>query len=178
MKVDRLEAHDRLLYIQKNQSDEIARCVEAVIKRRPFGNHQFYIFAHKREIGMDERFALLMNGSYKSLGEVPTHRVIWQPRLTKPKAETNSMLFKAYPGKDEVKVIWIIPEKELWEQYKKGNVTECPDIIESIHKYENDRAALEARDTDDLEDYEIDAIYLEMSQQANSDKKKSKIILS
>lgn len=116
---------------------------------------------------MDEKFSLLLTGKYRDIGDVPTHRMIWQPRLTKPKAQTNSMLFKAYPGTDAVKVIWIIPERELWGQYQKGNVTQSEIVMESIHKFQNDRESLEAPEDDDSSDSEIDGIYKDISLDAN-----------
>ncbi len=153
MKLNILETHDRLLQFNK-QKDEISMCCQEIINRRPFGDRSFYIFAHKREIGMDEKFSLFLSGKYESIDRVPSARILWQPRLTKPKAQTNSMLFKAYPGSDEVKIIWIIPERELWDQYKKGLMTQSEIVIESIDKFENDRASLEAPEEDDATDDE------------------------
>lgn len=166
MKINRLETHDRLQYLIK-QKDEIGICCQNIINKRPFGDRPFYIFAHKREIGLDEKFSLFLSGKYRDIGEVPTHRMIWQPRLTKPKAQTNSMLFKGYPGTDAVKVIWIIPERELWEQYTKGKLTQCEIVVESIHKFQHNREELEAQEADDPTDAEIDQIYREISQDAS-----------
>ncbi len=164
MKINKLDAHDRLEELHK-QGDTISACCQNIIDQSPFGDYPFYIFAHKREIGLDERISIYtqsmaeLGGKYKDLSEVPTHRIIWQPRLTKPKAQTNSMLFKVSPGSDEVKVIWMIPERELWDQYKKGNLTQHQIIIESIHDFEYDRVKLEAKESDDLSDEVIDSIY-------------------
>ena len=134
MKVNRLEAHDRLQHL-KNQSFDIGECCQNLIDQRPFGEHPFYIFAHART---DD------DGVSK--------RLIWQPRLTKPKAQSNSMLFKAYPGTDNVRIIWMIPAVELWGQYEKGNVTEHETTRWSIQKYRDDRGALENPEPDDLSD--------------------------
>lgn len=145
MKINILDAHDRYQHFKK-QSFDIAECCQDLVNKRPFGEHAFYIFAHARtdEDGM-------------------TKRLIWQPRLTKPKAQTNSMLFKAYPGSDNIKVIWMIPARELWGQYKKGNLTENQTVSESIHAFQNNREALEAKEDDDLSDAQIDAIYRQIS---------------
>lgn len=159
MKIERLDAHDRLQHFSK-QSFDIAECCQDLIDKRPFGEHPFYIFAHART---DD--------------DGVTKRLIWQPRLTKPAAQTNSMLFKAYPGTDVIKVIWMIPAREMWEQYEKGKLTESQLIIESIHDFQNNRAKLEAREDDDLSDAEIDAIYCHMSQsRRNAAKPKVKLI--
>lgn len=152
MKINRLDAYDRLLHFKK-QSFDIDECCQNLIDKRPFGEHAFYIFAHART---DD------DGS--------TKRLIWQPRLTKPKAQSNSMLFKAYPGTDMIKVIWMIPAVELWDQFTKGKMTENKTVCESIEKYKNNRAELESKEDDDLNDDQIDAIYRQISYTAKPQK--------
>lgn len=141
MKLDRLETHDRLQHFTK-QSFDIGECCQDLINQRPFGEYPFYIFAHART---DD--------------DGVTKRLIWQPRLTKPKSQTNSMLFKAYPGSDNIKVIWMIPAREVWPEFKRGLMLENQTICESIDKFENHRALLDAKEEDDLSDEIIDAIY-------------------
>lgn len=147
MKINLLETHDRLQHFTK-QGFDIGECCQDLINQRPFGSHSFYIFAHART---DD--------------DGVTKRLIWQPRLTKPKAQTNSMLFKAYPGTDKIKVIWMIPDRHLWNQFRKGNLTENQTVAESIYDFQNHREKLEAREEDDLDDWEIDQIYRELSLQ-------------
>jgi hypothetical protein len=145
LKLNRLDTHDRLVHVQK-QSQTISECCQDLIDKRPFGNHPFYIFAHAR-----------------TESDGATKRLIWQPRLTKPHAQTNSMLFKAYPGTDTVRIIWMIPDQTLWPQYKKGNVTHSEIVNESISKFKTNRSELEAPEPEDLTDSQIDAIYREIS---------------
>ncbi len=159
MKIDILDAHDRLEHIQKTQTLDISECCEDLIKQRPFGDHEFYIFAHARTAD---------NGVDKNL--------IWQPRLTRPKAQTNSMLFKAKPGSDVIKVIWMIPDRAMWEQYQKGNLAESQTVIESIYDFENDRAKMEASDPDDLSDEAIDKIYESLGRKAKFEKAGYKLL--
>jgi hypothetical protein len=149
MKINRHETHDRLTEFKK-QKQSISECCEDLIKQRPFGNNAFYIFAHARTD--DDGF---------------TKRLIWQPRLTKPKAQTNSMLFKAYPGSDTIKVIWIIPDRILWPQFQMGNITENETVLRSIFDFQNNRQILESREDDDLSDAQIDMIYAQMSNKIN-----------
>jgi hypothetical protein len=92
--------------------------------------------------------------------------VIWQPRLTRPTPQTNSYLFKAYPGSDVVKVIWMIPDRAMWSQYEKGKVTANETIMQSINDFENNRELLARKEPDDLQDWEIDSIYRELSIEA------------
>jgi hypothetical protein len=145
MKLNRLETHDRLQHFTK-QSFDIGECCQNLINQRPFGNHPFYIFAHSRthEDGV-------------------TKRLIWQPRLTRPKAQSNSMLFKTYPGTDLIKVIWMIPAVELWEQYEKGKLTENKTVYDSIQAYKLNRNILDKPEDDDLSDEQIDQIYIDLS---------------
>ena len=152
MKLNLLETHDRYQHFTK-QSFNIAECCQDLINQRPFGNYPFYIFAHTRT---DE--------------DGVTKRLIWQPRLTKPKATTNSMLFKAYPGSDEVKVIWMLPSRELWPQYQRGNVTESATVLYSIDMFESQRGLLEAREGDDVNDETANQIYRELSLDARRKK--------
>jgi hypothetical protein len=148
MKINRLDAHDRLQHFTKQQFD-IAECCQDLINQRPFGEHPFYIFAHTRT---DD--------------DGVTKRLIWQPRLTKPRAQTNSMLFKAYPGKDTIKIIWMIPAEELWAQFGKGLLTENKTVAESIQDYKHNRQKLELKESDDLSDDAINAIYKEIAHTA------------
>jgi len=145
VKLNRLETHDRYEYFTK-QAFSIGECCQDLIDQKPFGDIPFYIFAHTRT---DD--------------DGVTKRLIWQPRLTKPRPQENSMLFKGYPGSDMVKVIWMIPAKELWKQYERGKMTENKTIMESITAFKNDPAKLGAKEEDDLPDDRINKIYEELS---------------
>jgi hypothetical protein len=168
MKVSRGDAHDRFSFYQR-QDFNIAECCQSLINQRPFGDHSFYIFAHARTLGLDEKVKLYSSGQYITLADVPEKTIIWQPRLTKPKCEPNSMLFKAYPGSDNIKVIWILPPKEYWDQFKKGNMTENETIFISIYDYEHSKDRLEAKEEDDLPDEAIDRIYKEICDAARKE---------
>lgn len=131
MKVKILDAHDRYQHFVR-QDFSIAECCQDLIRQKPFGNNDFYIFAHARtdDDGVNKR-------------------LVWQPRLRKPEPCINSMLFRASPDSDIIEVIWIIPQKELWNQYKLGLMLENKEVLESIHKFENKRGELLADDPRD-----------------------------
>lgn len=174
MKVDILDAHDRHQHFT-HQDSGIEDYCQKIIDSRPFGNHAFYIFAHTRTIALDEKMsefnqdlhAHYANPKYKrryqSIDQVPEKRLIWQPRLTKPTVQTNSMLFKAYPGSDNIKIIWMIPAREMWDSYRKGNVAEHETTLWSIDMFMNNKTELEAKEDDDLQDWQIDDIYRTLS---------------
>ncbi len=153
MKIDRKDVHDRFQYFTKQQFS-ISACCDDLVQQRPFGNHPFYIWVHARtdDFRLDRK------------------RMIWQPRLTRPKPQTNSMLFKAYPGTDNIKVIWMIPERSQWKNYQKGQMCQNQTIYESIMAFEHNRASLEEPDLDDLNDVQIDQIYKELAMEGNRKK--------
>lgn len=153
IKINRLDAHDRLGHLT-SQSFDIGICVQQLIDSKPFGDYPFYIFAHTRT---DD--------------DGVTKRLIWQPRLTRPKSQTNSMLFKVDPKSDLVKIIWMIPPREQWYMFKKGTLTENETVANSIHDFEHNREQLDAKDPEDLSDEKIDQIYEEISKEANRKKK-------
>lgn len=138
-KLDLLETHDRLLSFKKFDFD-IDACIQDIIDKRPFGDYNFYIFAHTRT-----------EDNYK--------RLIWQPRLTKPKAEPNSLLFKVYPKKNLIKRIWQIPNPEFFYLFQPGYMLHDEFIYDSILKYLYQKSRLEAKEEDDLQDEEMKHIY-------------------
>lgn len=152
MKVNILEAHDRFLHLKK-QDFGIDECIENLVKSRPFGDNAFYIFAHTR---LDENMI--------------DQNLIWQPRLTRPRPQTNSMLFKAYPLTGEVRIIWILPKKELFGQFKKGNVVESEVAVWSIDMFLNHFDKLSENEPDDLSDEAIDQIYRTISRSCQREK--------
>lgn len=157
MKLNRLETHDRYEHFTK-QSFDIGECCDNLIKKRPFGEHAFYVFAHTRT---DD--------------DGVTKRLIWQPRLTKPNCETNSMCFKIYPMTSEVKIFWILPARELWSQYKKGKMTHNAIVLHSIDDFLNNRSFLDKKEDDDLDDESINAIYRQLSLDARHKKHMNKL---
>jgi hypothetical protein len=174
MKINRLDAHDRYQFFI-NQPFDISSCCEDLIREKPFGDHAFYIFSHPRTIGFDEKFKLFMSGKYASWEEVPEKTLIWQPRLTKPQAQTNSMLFKAYPGTDLIKIIWMIPPPEMWDMYAHDKLTANSIVSESIHDFKTAKEKLEEREPDDLSEEVIKEVYKRIHLDAVAQKQKKKI---
>lgn len=141
MKLNRLETHDRLQHFKKNQSEIIVKGAEDCLKRNELSlalqekSPYIYLFAHTRTAD---------NGT--------TKRLLWQPRLSKPLAQSNSYLFRAQSKTDIIEICWLIPANELWGQYGKGKVTESDIVRWSIEQFKTNRAALERRSEDDLPD--------------------------
>jgi len=161
MKINRLETHDRLQHFKEDQSINIFSGAEDCLKKNPLSlslqdkSPYVYMFAHPRteEDGV-------------------TKCMYWQPRLTKPKAQTNSYLFRAQSKTDNIEVCWLIPPRELWEQYQKGNLLENEVILWSIDQFENTRKKIQSPEKDDLPDEMICKIYSSM----RGEKSKKKIL--
>jgi hypothetical protein len=148
MEVDRLETHDRFQHLLKDQSIGLSQGAEDCLKKNELslqlqGHSPYvYLFAHPR-----------------TADDGVTKRMVWQPRLTKPKSQTNSYLFRALSKTDIIEVCWLIPPREMWNQYKKGNVTESDIVGWSIWQFQTNRKELELPNPDDLSDERIKAIY-------------------
>jgi hypothetical protein len=157
--IDRLETHDRLIDFKKKNQDSIEERINKMIVENPFDGLPFYIFAHKRTLTDAERLLHFQTHQY-TIQNIPSHKIVWQPRLQKPKAQTNSMLFKVDPSfPDQVKVIWILPDRDQWDASRKGTMFQDPTVVESIEAFDNDRQSLERPEPDDPTDEKARAIY-------------------
>lgn len=152
MKINRLETHDRLKHFQTDQALNISKGVEDCLKRNQLSldmqdrSNYVYIFAHPR-----------------TAEDGVTKRMLYQPRLTKPLAQTNSYLFRAISKTDTLEVCWLLPPFEMWSQYRKGNVTESEIVMWSILQFQTNKAALEQPNDEDLPDDVVRNIYLEIA---------------
>lgn len=139
MKLNRLETHDRLEHLIKDQSDNVFSGAEVCLKSNPLSLAiqercpYVYIYAHTRtkEDGV-------------------TKRLLWQPRISKPKAQTNSYLFRAQSKTDLIEVVWILPERHLWPQYEKGKITQDDLVCYSVDLFETNRNELEKPHPEDF----------------------------
>lgn len=144
MKVSKLEVHDRLEHFRKDQESNLFDGVNDCLRKNPdcVSMQKYfpyvYIFAHPRTSD---------DGSSK--------RMIWQPRLSKPKAQTNSYLFRAISNSDLVEIIWLLPPREMWSEYEKGKLTESKDVWISIQNFIHRKEELEAPHQDDWTEEKI-----------------------
>lgn len=153
MKLNRLETHDRLLHLKKEQEANVFQGAEDCLKKNPLSlalqdkSHYIYMYAHPR-----------------TSDDGVTKRMIWQPRLTKPLPQTNSYLFRAVSKTDEIEVCWLLPPRELWNQYRQGNITEDNTVLWSINEFETNRKQMSKAAHDDLTDEKIKIIYKQIVQ--------------
>jgi hypothetical protein len=166
MKLNRLETHDRLQHLKKDQALNIAEGANDCLKRNSLSialqsySPYIYIFAHPR-----------------TADDGVTKRMIWQPRLTKPNPQTNSYCFRALSNTDNMEVCWLLPPKEMWAQYEKGNITEHELVIWSIDQYKNNMKGLSSPEKDDLEDEKVRNIYTRVYREMKEDDLKDKLYL-
>lgn len=139
MKLNRLEAHDRLLHFKKDQDVNIFQGAEDCLKRNPLSlaiqekSPYIYLFAHPR-----------------TADDGVTKVMYWQPRLSKPEAQTNSYLFRAQSKTDIIEVCWLIPPREMWPQYNIGNVTESELVMWSVNQFRFNQEELEKPHPEDM----------------------------
>jgi len=149
VKLNRLETHDRLQHLKKDQSANIFQGCEDCLKKNPDSlaiqekSPYLYIFAHPR-----------------TADDGITKRMLWQPRLSKPTPQTNSYLFRALSNTDVIEVIWMIPPREHWEQYKAGNVTDSNICRWSIDVFQKNRELLQQPHAEDMPEEQARMIML------------------
>jgi hypothetical protein len=159
MKINRLEAHDRLGFFKEDQSVNVFKGAEDCLKENWLSlflqehSPYIYMYAHPRT---------LENGD-KAL--------YWQPRLSRPKSSTNAYLFKAKSKTDLIEVCWLIPPMEIWPQYVKGMLFEDPIITWSIDQFKTKKAKLDASEQDDLPEHRMREIYLLLKADLESKRK-------
>lgn len=175
MKLNTLETHDRYEQFH-NQWNVIAYGCEECLRNVPDAiNFPIYIFAHPRTVEYDEKVNILMTGATSA----PSTRLIWTPRATKPKAQTNSYLFIGRKGTDVIQTIWLLPPRELWTQYEPGKMTHNEDIWTSIQNFIHHRDALNAIDADAPNEKQIEyfrRIYGETAQERKAEKERMKLM--
>mgnify|MGYP001568648486 CR=1 FL=1 len=154
MKVDRLETHDRYKHFIQDQQHTIWKGADDCLKINSDSLkiqekcHYVYLFAQPRTA----------EDGYKK-------RLLWQPRLLKPKAQTNSYLFRAQSNTDIIEICWLIPPREMWNQYDKGKVCESNWTSWSIWQFQNNRAELEKPFADDVTDEQAKNIFKKILQE-------------
>lgn len=148
MKIDLHETHDRLKDV-KNQWEVISKgCMDCIRNVPDAVTFPFYVFAHPRTIELDEKLDLVRSGFIKKREDMPSVRMIWSPRITKPKAESNSYLFLARKNSDQIRVIWMLPRKEDWNNYAPGQLMHHEDSWISIQNFIHCKEKLEAPEKD------------------------------
>lgn len=164
MKLKRLDTHDRLLHFKKDQALNISQGAEDCLKKNKLSLAiqqrcpYVYLFAHPR-----------------TADDGVTKRMIWQPRMTKPKAQTNSYLFRATSHTDNLEICWLLPPRETLNQFVKGQVCENEWVIWSYHLFDTSRNMLERPCDEDLCDDRCKIIMLDIAREQDEQKRVEKL---
>ena len=148
MKIDRLETHDRYEHFLQDQWEVIAQGASdcmlknklslAIQEKCPY----VYLYAHPR-----------------TADDGVTKRLLWQARVSRPRPETNSYLFRGQSKSDIVEICWLLPPEELWEQYETGKVTASEYVMWSINQYKTNRRFLGLPHPEDVSEEQGKLIY-------------------
>lgn len=167
MKLNTLETHDRFQHLIADQSANVFQGAEDCLKKNALSLSlqekcpYIYIFAHPR-----------------TADDGVTKKLFWQPRLSIPKPQTNSYLFRAISKTDMIEICWLIPPREMWSQYEKGKVTESNWTLWSINQFQHNRALLEKPHDEDWPEERCKAVLkavIDEKRQAVRNKKLIKI---
>ena len=158
MKLNFLETHDRLLHFKKDQALNLSQGAEDCLKKNELSKRlqqyspYIYLFAHPR-----------------TADDGVNKRMIWQPRLSRPKSQTNSYLFRAKSNTDLLEICWLLPPREMWPQYQKGKIAESEYIIWSINHFLYNREKLDTPFQDDLPDEKCKDIYIKVASEIDQE---------
>jgi len=138
VKINRLEAHDRLKHFRKDQEQNIFQGAEECLKKNPLS------------LAIQEKMPYVYLFAHPRTGDDGVTKVMyWQPRISIPACEDNSYLFRAISNTDLVDVVWLIPPMAMWGQYEMGKVTESNDVLWCINQYKSNKSVLERPHPDD-----------------------------
>lgn len=154
MKLDLFDTHDLFLEFKKNTDLIYEGCMECLKNVPESINFPFYVYAHSRQIGIDEKMAIIEDPTIPFSQKKADERLIWMPRVTKPRASPNSYLFLIVKRPDLVKICWFLPKEELWPMYDKGKMTYNEEILTSIQNYKYARNQLNEPDKDGPNEHE------------------------
>ncbi len=166
MKLDRLETHDRLLHFN-NQSEDMGKGISECIANVPESiKCPFYVYGFGKLVGEDEKISLILQRHKK----IPSERMIWVPKIIKPKASPNSYLFLVRKGTDVVETIWMLPRREYWDQYNPGQLFHNESIWTSIQNYINSPHRLNALDANGPTQRDVEHFRKVMGEEAHKRK--------
>lgn len=132
---------------KQNSEDSYVKCIQDIIKSKPFGNRKFYIFSFVKRV--DDAAGI--------------KKMYHQPRLTRPEPLPGTTLMKVDPrDPEEATIIWTLPNQENFHLYKYGKLFGDPFVNDCVDKYLNAPQEFMKKDPDDLNDEQIREAYQEI----------------
>lgn len=146
MKINRLETHDRLLHLKKDQEINVFKGAEDCLK------------INKLSLQYQEKSPYVYIFAFPKTNEYGHPEMYWQPRLSRPTAQTNSYLFRATSKTDIIEVCWLIPPREQWPMFQGSNMMKDELVIWSVNQFRHKRKELEAPHPEDMPEHQMTAI--------------------
>lgn len=132
---------------KENSEEDYVRCIQKIIKSKPFGNRKFYIFSFVKRVN----------------DESGLKKMYHQPRLTKPEPVPGTSLMRVNPLDPETATImWTLPNQENFGLYKHGKMFNDPFVHECVCKFLNNPREFMVKEKDDLTDDQIREAYQEI----------------
>lgn len=144
VKVEKNDIYDYLDEYKNLNDKSLEDFLLDLTYQRPFGDLKFYVFSFLKHNmkGFEEK------------------TLFHQPRLTKPEPTDSSMLFRLNPRRPgEVEVMWILPDIESINLFKKGKMFENELVNESIQDYLKNPWKLKKPEKDEVPEFLIKEVY-------------------
>lgn len=129
---------------KQNSEADYVKCIQDLIRKKPFGDHKFYIFSF-----------------IKRICDVTGQKKMYhQPRLTRPDPLPGTTLIKVDPKVPESAIIvWTLPNQENFGLYKEGKMFADEFVYECIDRFLKNPNSMIKPDPEDLSDNQIREIY-------------------
>ena len=138
------DVFDSIKNFKENSESDWARCVQDLIKSKPFGDNKFYIFMFVKRVN-------------DITGE---KKMYHQPRLTKPEPVPGTTLLRVDPHKPgDATIIWTLPNQENFGLYQYGKMFADQFVHECIDKFLHNPQELMKKEEGDLSESEIREFY-------------------
>ncbi len=135
---------DSIQNFKENSETDWTRCVQELIRSKPFGDNKFYIFMFVKRV--DDTSGI--------------KKMFHQPRLTKPEPIPGTTLLRVDPrNPTDATIIWTLPNQENFALYKHGKMFADEFVNECVEKFLNNPKDLMKREEGDLSENEIREFY-------------------
>lgn len=138
------EALDSTQHWKENSEKSWVDCLQDLIKKRPFGDHKFYVFMFVKHV--DDKKGV--------------KKMFMYPRLTKPEPLPGTTIMQVDPNNpSEALIIWTLPSEISEEAFKKGKHFSDPFVHECVRDYIYNPRKLMKKEEGELSEEKMREIY-------------------
>lgn len=142
--ISRNQLMENTQFWKENSEADYVRCIQNIIRSKPFGENKFYIFSFVKRV--DD-----ITGVKK---------MYHHPRLTKPEPVPGSTLMRVDPNNPEqAKIIWTLPNQENFALYKHGKMFADEFVYQCIETFCTCPESFLCHEEGDLTDDQIREVY-------------------